>query len=141
MSTAWAGNFSNQNSLDARTLLGVPGRTTGDKKLLGAPGIATRSKDATRGSKCFRIRVLQWPHSWPSRTAWVCQCAVWMRENEPGRVQAETVQIFRCSQRTVRELMRSVAQVKDLSDLTVKVSDKCLQGQRTAANDWQRWAR
>ena len=29
---------------------GAPGRTTRSKKLLGAPGIATRSKDATRGS-------------------------------------------------------------------------------------------
>ena len=31
-------------------LLGAPGLTTGSKKLLGAMGIATRSKDATRGS-------------------------------------------------------------------------------------------
>ena len=29
---------------------GAPGLTTSNKKLLGAPGIATRSKDATRGS-------------------------------------------------------------------------------------------
>ena len=36
--------------LGARTLLGAPGRTTKNKKLLGAKGIATRSKDATRGS-------------------------------------------------------------------------------------------
>ena len=28
----------------------APGRTTTSKKLLGAPGIPTRSKDATRGS-------------------------------------------------------------------------------------------
>ena len=30
-------------------LLGVPGLTTSNKKLLGAPGIATRSMDATNG--------------------------------------------------------------------------------------------
>ena len=36
--------------LGARTLLGAPGLTTWNKKLLGAPGIATRSKNATRGS-------------------------------------------------------------------------------------------
>ena len=36
--------------LGARTLLGAPGHTTRNKKLVGAPGIATRSKDATRGS-------------------------------------------------------------------------------------------
>ena len=34
----------------AGTLLVASGITTGNKKLLGAPGIATRSKDATRGS-------------------------------------------------------------------------------------------
>ena len=34
----------------ARTLLGTPGHTTRNKKLLGAPGLTTRSKDATRGS-------------------------------------------------------------------------------------------
>ena len=34
----------------ARTPLGAPGLTTGNKKLLGASVIATRSKDATRGS-------------------------------------------------------------------------------------------
>ena len=33
----------------ARTLLGAPGLTTGNKQPLGASGIATRSKDATRG--------------------------------------------------------------------------------------------
>ena len=33
--------------LVARTLLGAPGRTTRNKKLLGAKGIATRSTDAT----------------------------------------------------------------------------------------------
>ena len=36
--------------LGARTLLGAPGLTTRNNKLLGAKGIATRSKDATRGS-------------------------------------------------------------------------------------------
>ena len=36
--------------LGARMLLGAPGLTTRNKKLLGAPGIATRSKDAARGS-------------------------------------------------------------------------------------------
>ena len=36
--------------LGARTLLGAPGRTFSNKKLLQPPGIATRSKDATRGS-------------------------------------------------------------------------------------------
>ena len=50
-------------SLGARTLLGAPGLTTrskdatrgsalllGARMLLGAPGLTTRSKDATRGS-------------------------------------------------------------------------------------------
>ena len=37
--------------LGARTLLGAPGLTTSNKKLLGAKGVATRSKDATRGVK------------------------------------------------------------------------------------------
>ena len=36
--------------LGARKLLRAPGRTTRNKKLLGAKGIATRSKEATRGS-------------------------------------------------------------------------------------------
>ena len=36
--------------LGARTLLGALGLTTSNKKLLGAKGVATRSKDATRGS-------------------------------------------------------------------------------------------
>ena len=36
--------------LGARMLLGAPGLTTSNKKLLGAPGIATWSRDATRGS-------------------------------------------------------------------------------------------
>ena len=31
-----------------RTLLGAPGRTTRSKKLLGAKGISTSNKDATR---------------------------------------------------------------------------------------------
>ena len=35
--------------LGARKLLRAPGRTTRNKKLLGAKGIATRSKEATRG--------------------------------------------------------------------------------------------
>ena len=34
--------------LGARTLLGAPGHTTSNKKLLGTKGIATRSKDATK---------------------------------------------------------------------------------------------
>ena len=33
-----------------RTLLGAPGIATSNKKLLVTKGIATRSKDATRGS-------------------------------------------------------------------------------------------
>ena len=36
--------------LGARTLLGAPGRTTRNKKLLEPAGVATRSKDTTRGS-------------------------------------------------------------------------------------------
>ena len=31
-------------------MLGAPGLTTRNKKLLGAPGLAIRSKDATGGS-------------------------------------------------------------------------------------------
>ena len=40
----------NKKLLGARTLLRAPGLTTRNKKLLGAKGIATRSKDATRGA-------------------------------------------------------------------------------------------
>ena len=36
--------------LGARMLLVAPGITTGNKKLLGTKGIATRSKDATNGA-------------------------------------------------------------------------------------------
>ena len=36
--------------LGARMLLGAPGLTTRNKKLLGPPGRTTRRKDATRGS-------------------------------------------------------------------------------------------
>ena len=39
-----------QPRLGARTLLGAPGRTADNKKLLGTKGIATRSKDATSTS-------------------------------------------------------------------------------------------
>ena len=41
--------------LGARTLLGAPGLTTSNKKLLGAKGIATRSKDATMNKQCWLV--------------------------------------------------------------------------------------
>ena len=42
--------------LGARTLLRAPGLTTRNKKLPGAPGIAIRSKDATKGHPPFGSR-------------------------------------------------------------------------------------
>ena len=43
----------NTLSLGARTLLGAPGLTTRNKKLLSTKGIATSSKDATRSKGHF----------------------------------------------------------------------------------------
>ena len=44
--------------LGARMLLGAPGLTvTRNKKLLGAPGIATRSKDAARSTKALIFKL------------------------------------------------------------------------------------
>ena len=51
--------------LEARTLLGAPGTATRSKDASrGAPGIATRSKDATRGAPGIATRKDATRDSW-----------------------------------------------------------------------------